>query len=178
MNQNTVLTGTAQMPTGQLIYLQPPSGAAKVIGIIMLIYGVVVGLLTLISLLSVNLFPAEQLSVLYGVDESNTSKLIVFLNISLGFSLFTSIGYVLAGVWVKNFQRRGVMLALLLTLLEFFFSMAIVFVFPEFMNEGFIAPGRGGLIVEGVFTSMFCGLIWAIPLMVANNGLDESKIFG
>jgi len=24
---------------------------------------------------------------------------------------------------------------------------------------------------------MFCGLIWAIPLMVANNGLDESKLF-
>jgi len=46
------------------------------------------------------------------------------------------------------------------------------------MNDGFIAPGRGGIIVEGVFTSMFCGLIWAIPLMVANNGLDESKLFG
>ena len=33
MNQGTMLTGTAQMPTGQLIYLQPPSGAAKVMGI-------------------------------------------------------------------------------------------------------------------------------------------------
>ena len=178
MNQGTLLTGTAQMPTGQLIYLQPPSSAAKVLGIIMLIYGVVVSLLTLISLLTVNIFSAEQLSQLYGVDDADTVKLVVFLNTSLAFSLLTSIAYVLAGVWVKNFQRRGVMLALLLTLSDFLFSTVIVFIFPEFMSGGLIAPGRGGIIVEGVFTSMFCGLIWAIPLMVANNGLDESKLFG
>jgi len=84
----------------------------------------------------------------------------------------------MAGVWVKNFQRKGVLLALLLTLIGFLFSTSMVFLFPEFNDSGLIAPGRGGVIVEGVFTSLFCGLIWAIPLMVANNGLDESKLFG
>ena len=44
MNQGTMLTGTTQMPTGQLIYLQPPSSAAKVMGIIIIIYGLLQGL--------------------------------------------------------------------------------------------------------------------------------------
>ena len=70
------------------------------------------------------------------------------------------------------------MLALLVTLIGLVFETVLVFIFPEFLSSGLIAPGRGGVIVEGVFTSLFCGLIWAIPLMVANNGLDESKLFG
>jgi len=177
MNQGTMLTGTAEMPTGQLIYLQPPSNAAKVLGIIMLIYGVVIGLLTLISLLTINLINIDELAAIYAADKGDQGRLVLFLNISLAFTLFTSIAFVLAGVWVKNFQRKGVMLALLLTLIGLVFDTATVFIFPEFMSGGLIAPGRGGIIVESVFGSMFCGLIWAIPLMVANNGLDESKLF-
>ena len=178
MNQGTMLTGTAEMPTGQLIYLQPPSNASKVLGIIMLIYGVVIGLLTLISLLTVNMFNVSELAELYAFEDSDAGRLVLFLNISLAFTLFTSIAFVLAGVWTKNFQRKGIMLALLLTLIGLVFDTAIVFIFPEFMTGGLVAPGRGGIIVESVFGSMFCGLIWAIPLMVANNGLDESKLFG
>ena len=178
MNQGTMLTGTTDMPAGQFIYLQPPSNAAKVLGIIMVIYGVLIGFLTLVSLLTVNVFTPAQLSQQFGVDDADTLKLVIYLNSGLAFSLFASIGYVLAGVWVKNFQRKGVLLALLLTLIEFLFSTSMVFLFPEFNGSGLIAPGRGGVIVEGVFTSLFCGLIWAIPLMVANNGLDESKLFG
>ena len=45
MNQGTMLTGTTQMPTGQLIYLQPPSSAAKVVGILVVIYGVLFGVI-------------------------------------------------------------------------------------------------------------------------------------
>ena len=178
MNQGTMLTGTAEMPTGQLIYLQPPSNASKVLGIIMLIYGVVIGLLTLISLLTVNMFNVDELAELYAFDDTDAGRLVFFLNASLAFTLFTSIAFVLAGVWAKNFQRKGIMLALLLTLIGLVFDTAIVFIFPEFMTGGLVAPGRGGIIVESVFGSMFCGLIWAIPLMVANNGLDESKLFG
>ena len=178
MNQGTMLTGTAEMPTGQLIYLQPPSSAAKVLGIIMLIYGVVIGFFTLISLVTVNIVSPDELAQLYLVNDSDAGKLIVFLNTSLAFTLFSCIAFVLAGVWVKNFQRRGVMLALLVTLIGLVFETVLVFIFPEFLSSGLIAPGRGGVIVEGVFTSLFCGLIWAIPLMVANNGLDESKLFG
>ena len=178
MNQGTMLTGTTQMPTGQLIYLQPPSSAAKVVGIIMLIYGVVIGFITLISLVTVNIFSPDELAQFYLVDDSDAGKLFVFLNTSLAFTLFSCIAFVLAGVWVKNFQRRGVMLALLVTLIGLVFEIVLVFISPEFLSSGLIAPGRGGVIVEGVFTSLFCGLIWAIPLMVANNGLDESKLFG
>ena len=172
-----MLTGTTELPPGQLIYLQPPSNAAKVLGIIMIIYGVVIGFLTLISLLTVNILSVDELAQVYP-DVIDKGKLVVFLNSQLAFALLSSIGFVLAGVWVNNFQRRGVILALLLTLIELVLQFAMMFIFPEFINEGLIAPGRGGVIAEGVFSSMFCGLIWAIPLMVANNGLDESKLFG
>jgi hypothetical protein len=177
MNQATMLTGTTQMPTGQLIHLQPPSNAAKVLGILMVIYGVVISLLTIISLLTVNMFSIEQLADIYGISDADIGKLVIFLNTSLAFTLFSSVAFVLAGIWVKNYQRRGVILALVLTLVSLLLDTAMVFIFPEFIGTGFVAPGREGVIVESVFTSILCGLIWAIPLMVANNGLDDSKLF-
>lgn len=177
MNQGTILTGTTEAAPGQLIYLQPPSNAAKVLGILMVIYGVVISLITIISLLTVNMFSIEQLADIYGISDADIGKLVIFLNTSLAFTLFSSVAFVLAGIWVKNYQRRGIILALVLTLVSLLFDTAIVFIFPEFIGSGFVAPGREGVIVESVFTSILCGLIWAIPLMVANNGLDDSKLF-
>ena len=177
MNSGTMLAGTPEMPTGQLIYLQPPSNAAKVLGVLMLIYGIMFSLLTIISLLSVNMFSIEQLADIYGISDPEIGKLVIFLNTSLAFTLFSSLIFVLAGIWVMKYQRRGVILALLLTLINLLFDTAIVFLFPEFIDSGLVAPGREGVIVESVVTSIFCGLIWAIPLMVANNGLDDSKLF-
>ena len=176
MNQGTMLTGTTEMPTGQLIYLQPPSGAAKVLGILMLVYGVFITGVSALSLFSVNLLPIDELALQLGYDETN--GLLIYLNISIIFSIISSVLYILAGVWVMNYRRKGVILALLITGIQLLYGVVIPLLVPQFNLGGIVAPGTGGAIVENVFGSLFCGLIWAIPLMVSNNGLDDSKLFG
>ena len=54
----------------------------------------------------------------------------------------------------------------------------------EITQEEYDALQEVGGIVQGVgmvmvvFCNAICGLFVAIPLMVSNNGLDESKLFG
>ena len=74
MNQGPILTGTAQMPSGQLVYLQPPSGAAKVIGIFVIIWGVLFGVLSnginmlgSLSIGNATLIALDAVNILLGV---------------------------------------------------------------------------------------------------------------
>ena len=177
MNQGTMLTGTTQMPTGQLIYLQPPSSAAKVVGILVVIYGVLFGVIG--SVLS-----------LFGNLQLGNSTLIVFDVVALLIGLATLVG----GVMLINYQRRGVMVLLLVIGLSTLVGLGqftmVDDIYDQMLDEGEItqeeydALQEVGGIVQGVgmvmvvFCNAICGLFVAIPLMVSNNGFDESKLFG
>jgi len=177
MNQGTMLTGTTQMPSGQLIYLQPPSGAAKVVGILVVIYGVLLGVFA-------NLF-----SLLGSLDLGNA----VFISLDVVNTLL-GVATVIGGIMLMNYQRRGVMLLLLVVALSTAvgigqLSMADQ-VYEQMLDEGQISQDEYDSIqsVDGIiqgigiafvlFCNATCGLLVAIPLMVSNNGLDESKLFG
>ena len=176
MNQGTMLTGTTQMPTGQLIYLQPPSSAAKVVGILVVIYGVLFGVIGSV----LNLFGNLQLG---------NSMLIVFDVITFLIGVATVVG----GVMLINYQRRGVMLLLLVIGLSAAVGVGqltmVDDIYDQMLDEGdltqeeYDALQEVGGIVQGVgmvmvvFCNAICGLMVAIPLMVSNNGLDESKLF-
>lgn len=177
MNQGTMLTGTTQMPTGQLIYLQPPSGAAKVIGILVIIYGVLAGVFG-------NLF-----NLLGSLDMGN-AMLIVFDVANIGIGVVTVVG----GVMLMNYQRRGVMLLFLAIALSAVVGVGqlsmVDEIYDQMLDDGdltqeeYDALQEVGGIVQGVgmvmvlFCNALCGLMVAIPMMVSNNGLDESKLFG
>ena len=177
MNQGTMLTGTTEMPTGQLIYLQPPSGAAKVIGILVIIYGVLAGVLG-------NVFN------LLGSLSMGNALLISFDVANIGLGVATVVG----GVMLMNYQRRGVMVLLLAIILSAGVGMGQLTMVDEIYDqmledrditqEEYDALQDVGGIVQGVgmvmvlFCNAICGLIVAIPLMVSNNGLDDSKLFG
>ena len=177
MNQGTMLTGTTQMPTGQLIYLQPPSSAAKVVGILVVIYGVLFGVIGSV----LNLFGNLQLG---------NSMLIVFDVITFLIGVATVVG----GVMLIYSQRRGVMLLLLVIGLSAAVGVGqltmVDDIYDQMLDEGdltqeeYDALQEVGGIVQGVgmvmvvFCNAICGLMVAIPLMVSNNGLDESKLFG
>ena len=177
MNQGTMLTGTAQMPTGQLIYLQPPSGAAKVIGILVIVWGVLLGVLS------------NGLNLLFSVGVGSV-QLIVFdvVNILLG------VGTVVGGVMLMNYQRRGIFLlftVLVLGAVVGAVQLNTLVDYDQMLEEGTITQDEydalqnvdNGL-VQGiglifiVFCNAMCGLFVAIPMMISNNGLDDSKLFG
>ncbi len=177
MNQGTMLTGTTQMPTGQLIYLQPPSSAAKVVGILVVIWGVLFGVIA--SLLN-----------LFGNIQLGNSTLIAFDVVTIIIGVATVVG----GVMLINYQRRGVMLLLLAIGLSAAVGVGqltmVDDIYEQLLDEGeltqeeYDALQEVGGIVQGVgmvmvvFCNAICGLLVAIPLMVSNNGLDESKLFG
>ena len=176
MNSGTLLSGSTEMPTGQIIYLQPPSSAPKVIGILVIIYAVF-GLLG-------NVF-----SLLGSVDMGNGTLMALDVG-NLAASAATLVG----GVMLTKYERRGIMLLLLAIVLSTLIGVGQMSMTEEIYNQMLedgdmdeeeyeIAMEANGLI-QGIGTVMLvvcggvCGLIVAIPLMISNNGLDGSKLFG
>ena len=176
MNSGTLLSGTPEMPTGQLIYLQPPSSAAKVIGILVIIYAIL-GIL-------------GNLASAVGSIEMGNSILIALDVLNLGIGGATIVG----GWMLVNYQRRGVMLLILTILLSTGVGVAQMSmaddIYVQMLEDGDLTQEEYDMIqqtsglIQGigmvmmVFCGGICGLIVAIPLMISNNGLDESKLFG
>ena len=92
MQNGAMLSGMAEMPPGQMIFLGPPSSAPKVIGILCVLWG-------LIGLGSSGL---NLLDVL-GYETSQPILLAVY-----GGGLAVGIATIAGGIMLVNYQRRGV----------------------------------------------------------------------
>lgn len=173
--QPSVLGQQMGMP-GQVIMVQQPSGAAKIIGILVIIsgcFGVISGLFSII-------------------DSLSYSSVVIPLVIAI-FSLAGSAASVLGGYWMTNYQRRGVQLVLITVLVGFIVASASTLVLDDIMLEevdngnmtqedyeatqGIMGILGGIMIAVSAVCYGICGLIVAIPLMSANGGLDESSLF-
>ena len=173
--QPSVLGQQMGMP-GQVIMVQQPSSAAKVIGILVIIsgwLGVMSGLMSIF-------------------DSLSYSSVLIPLVIAI-LSLAGSAASVLGGYWMTNYERRGVQLVLITVLVGFIIASASSLMLDDIMLEelnngnmtqedydatqgimGFI--GAAVIAVSAVCYGI-CGLIVAIPLMSANGGLDDSSLF-
>ena len=154
-----MLTGTTQMPTGQLIYLQPPSSAAKVMGILLIIYG------CLQALSLIGLF-FEQVDPMTGETSALALNLI---------STFAGVaGFIAAGVFLTRYEKRGVWVALGVIGVQFVIGIAAFAAGSDGGLGSMFGDGAAFGIFAGVsaFCSGICALIVAIPLMVSNNGLQ------
>jgi hypothetical protein len=176
MNSGMMLTGTTQMPTGQLIYLQPPSSAPKVIGILVVIYAVF-GL------------GGNLLSLLGSLDMGNTTLMLFDVG-----NLAAGVATLAGGVMLLQYKRKGVMLLLIAIAVSTLIGVGQVSmseeIYDQMLEDGDITQtdydaimATSGLIegigmVMVVFCGGICGLIVAIPLMISNNGLDESRLLG
>jgi hypothetical protein len=173
--QPSVLGQQMGMP-GQVIMVQQPSSAAKVIGVLVIIsgcLGVLDGLTQIFSALSY-------------------SSMVIPLVLAL-LSISMSAASVLGGYWMTNYQRRGVQLVLITVLVGFIIASASTLVLEDIMQEELdngnltqeeydATQGMMGIIGAAVIAVSavcygICGLIVAIPLMSANGGLDDSSLF-
>ena len=168
--------GHPGMVPGQVIMVQQPSGAAKVIGILVIIsgcFGVMSGLVSI-------------------VDSLSYSSVVIPLIIAI-LGLAGSAASVLGGYWMTNYERRGVQLVLITVLVGFIAASASSFIVGDIMQEeidngnmtqeDYDATQGFGAILGGIMIAVsavcygICGLIVAIPLMSANGGLDDSSLF-
>jgi hypothetical protein len=158
----------------QMILLQQPSSAPKVIGIFVIIYGAINALFGLIGALGGALLSSSDLG-LYGSDVS--LQVILFALISVGFG----IGFIITGVQINNRKKIGVQfswiliaLSLVLGVLQTMLATPDEIASTGLNNDAFYGVQIGGTIV----CNAICGLLVAIPLMVNNSMMDDSSLWG
>lgn len=178
MQNGAMLSGMAEMPPGQMIFLGPPSSAPKVVGILCVLWGVFG-------------FGSSGLNLL-GVVGNQTSQPLLFAVYFGG--LAVGIATVAGGVMLVSYQRRGVQLlfgAILVgSVLSGLELTMMDEIYDQMLDDGdltqdeyeVISASSGLVAGIGMFFVALCGgmcaLIAAIPLMVSNNGLDKSSLFG
>ena len=172
---NQVISGSVGNPQmGGVMYLQPPSAAPKVMGILLIIYAAfnLFGILTIFV-------PAQPDPISGEIIEMSSALMAVnILNV-----LITSAGFALGGYWMLNYQRKGMHLALLTVLVATILAIvAIPLGAAEAANSTFellgVSEGGTSAIFAAftLFCQGICALIVAIPLLVSNNGFDDSKL--
>ena len=161
------MTGLPQ----NVILIQEPSSGPKIIGILIIIWGV----LNIVS---------EVYSI--GDTLSGGALFIGLAVISIGISA----GYIAGGAMLTNYQQRGVHLSLLMLVITTILTLAFVAFLPDIQDsqdfteeeKEVLEESQGlfqGIAVVGtIICSGICGLIIAIPMMISNNGLDDSSLFG
>ena len=172
---NQVISGSVGNPQmGGVMYLQPPSAAPKVMGILLIIYAA----LNFLNVFTVFVPPQPDPITGELIEMSSALMAVNILNV-----LITSAGFGLGGYWMFNYQRKGMQLALVTVLVATILAVvAIPLGAAEAANSTFamFGVGEGGTsaIFAGftLFCQGICALIVAIPLMVSNNGFDDSKL--
>ena len=160
----------------QMILLQQPSSAPKVIGIFVIIYGAINALFGLIGALGGALL-AEAESELLGTSSDVSLQVILFALLSVGFG----IGFIITGVQINNRKKIGVQLSWILIVLSLVLGLLqTMLATPEEIaatglnNDAFYGFQIGGTIV----CNAICGLLVAIPLIVNNSMMDDSSLWG
>ena len=160
----------------QMILLQQPSSAPKVIGIFVIIYGAINALFGLIGALGGALLAGAE-SELFGTSSDVTLQVVLFALLSVGFG----IGFIITGVQINNRKKIGVQLSWILIALSLVLGLLqTMLATPEEIaatglnNDAFYGFQIGGTIV----CNAICGLLVAIPLMVNNSMMDDSSLWG
>ena len=155
---------------GQIIMLQPPSNASKIIGICCII----VGAFNILSLLGYLFIPQVDPLTNEEISVSTSSFIITLIS-----GLISIITLCVGGYMMVNFQRRGIFIIIGGIIFGFILSTISVMMgdFDGWGESVGVSDTAANGILVGVqaLCNVLCGVIVAIPLMIANNGLDDSK---
>jgi len=160
----------------QMILLQQPSSAPKVIGIFVIIYGAISAIAGLLGLFTGAFISNSQV---VGGDELSI-ELVLFSLLSMGFG----IGFIITGVQINNRKKIGVQLSWILIALSLVLGILQTMLtstddleaagLDSSASGAFYALQIGGQVV----CNAICGLLVAIPLMVSNSMMDDSSLWG
>lgn len=155
----------------QIVYLQPQSSSPRILGTLVIIWGAISFLGVLLSFVPVvDPSTGEQLAVPISV------VLINVLN-----SILVGITCILGGYWMTQYKKKGIHLTLIGIIVSYFVGLAGIALGGDAGLGEFIGDESAVFTIFAVsqgICSVLCGLIVAIPLMNAAQGLDESSLFG
>ena len=171
--QTIIIDPNTGLPENVIIIGQPSTGP-KIIGIFVIIWGAL-GVIN-------ELFNIGNTLSLGGL----------FIAISV-VNVLIAAGFIVGGYMIQDYQQRGVHLSLICIIVSAIVAVSLLAFLPDMIqdiaddenlsdderddleaNAGLFA-GIGMIII--VVCYGICGLIIAIPMMISNNGLDDSSLF-
>ena len=171
--QPIIIDPNTGLPENVIIIGQPSTGP-KIIGIFVIIWGVL-GIIT------------ELFNIGNTLSAGGLFILISVVNVILG------AGYIAGGYMIQDYQQRGIHLSLVCIIVSVIVAVAMLAFAPDIIqdvadDENLSDDEREELEANaGLFAGIgmifivvcygICGLIIAIPMMISNNGLDDSSLF-
>jgi len=170
-----VSQGVAATPFGEpVVMMGPPSQAAKVIGILIMVMG---GLSVFGGL--INAFAGGFLNdFIADLDPESSAYLTpTWVYIVQGIvGILAGSGYIYSGWLTQNFEKKGIHYTWMILGGSLFLGiiMAAAIPYPEVegMDSGSLRLITvGSTVLAGICQAGFCGVLAAIPLFISNNGM-------
>ena len=158
----------------QMILMQQPSSAPKVIGIFVIIYGALNALSGVLGLFGGALLSGVETEL--GGDGSTSLMLIIFSAIGILFG----IGFIISGTQINQRKKIGIQIAWILIVISMVLGLLQTALVPVDLEGTGLSESLyyGAQIGGQVVCNAICGLIVAIPLMVNNAMMDDSSLWG
>jgi hypothetical protein len=166
---------TTAAPFGEPVYVMgPPSEAAKVIGILIMVMG---GFFVFWGL--INAFAGGWVNNFFtDLDPENAQFLTpTWVYVAQGIvAILAGGGYLYSGWLTQNFEKKGIhytwIVLAVSVIMGIILSAAIPFPEIDGMDSGTLRLITvGSAAVGGICQAGFCGVLAAIPLFISNNGM-------
>ncbi len=177
--EETTLSGTPNAaPSGDqsafsqpAVMVGPKSSLPKIMGILMMIYGVLVGLMGALALAVTGDTISNYESMCIEVN-----SIFMWVQGIVGVGVPFAIAY--AGNQVRNYQRSGVMLGLYAIGAQLAVSLIGTVLFADAMAEMAGESGMGAIAGSigaffQVFCAAICGLLVALPILASADSLED-----
>ena len=177
--EETTLSGTPNVAPGgdqgafsqPAVMVGPKSSLPKIMGILMMVWGVLAGLIALLSLAGTGdtITSLEEIGI-------ETNSIFMWVQAVIGVGVPIVIAY--AGNQVRNYQRSGVMLGLYAIGAQLVVSLIGTVLIADAMAEmaGDSAMGAAAGSIGAffqVFCAAICGLLVALPILASADSLED-----
>jgi hypothetical protein len=167
--QTVIIDPNTGMPQNVII-MQQPSSAPKVVGILVIIWGSILTAISLIGLIGLTLL-IDKDSELYVEQVANNPAWIYILTVIY---VLCYIYQILGGSFMIQKKKMGIYITWACLGVLFIGDIAIELIYPDLSAS---QQGDFGTSINLGFSAVcsgICGLLVAIPLMISDSGMDNS----
>jgi hypothetical protein len=158
-----------------LVYMEPPSEAAKIIGILVMVYGGLTLAGGIFSAIAGPLFNEWMNSMDPDFQDFSSPNWVYLVQGLIGIA--AGAGYLYSGWLVQNYKRRGIYFVWGILVVSMLLQLVFAAVQPYPDVEGMDGEtlrliSVGGAALGGICGAGICGLLTAIPLFMTNHGME------
>jgi hypothetical protein len=167
--QTVIIDPNTGMPQNVII-MQQPSSAPKVVGILVIIWGSIFTVLSLIGLVGLALITDND-SEIYVKQVADNPTWIYLIT---GISILCFIGQIVGGSFMVQKKKMGIYIIWACLGVLFIGDIAMELIYPELAASQTGDLGTSLNLGFSAVCSGICGLLVAIPLMISDSGMDNS----